>query len=709
MEAMRFRFVTAHSLLVSLVFVALLVSGCAGGPQPDPGVPEAARESAPVTPAVVRPERVLLITIDTLRADYVGCYGSKLAKTPTLDRIAAEGVRFEVAIAPTPLTLPSHASIMTGLEPPRHGAHTNVKFRLEGGIPTLSERFGAARFATAAFVGAMVLDRRYGLARGFDVYDDQMGVRRSVGAASERTADRVVDAALEWLNEAPERFFVWVHLYDPHGTYDPPRGFRPKLKEPIPNPEEIGVLAAAARFVPPMYAGEIYFADTEIGRLLRVVQRRFGDDGTLVVVTSDHGESLGEHGELSHALTLYDATQRVPLLMAGPGVPAGRVVGAPVRLVDVAPTILALAGLPALEGSSGVDLGPWMRGERDDALTAYVETLATQLDWGWSPVMGVRTQRYKYLRTTRPELYDLTEDPGETRNIAAERAPVVEKLDGALETRLEGARPVRPNVAPPPEEIELLESLGYVVRGPETEDHALGWVGGPDPKDRIDGVAKLTEARMHIAAGRPERALTLLEAQPDEGGWISLVRSESALALGNAGEAEVQARKMVAAQPGLAEGYLALGRALEAQGRNDEARSAYQEGLRVDPTEPDSIEGLGRLAESEGDIETAEAYYRQAMESRAPSIEAALRLAALRFEQERSDEAREILERFGDGIDARPEALIRLARAEAKAGYPEEALARLERSLARRRADPALAAAREEIAGEAPGSSRGAD
>jgi arylsulfatase A-like enzyme/Tfp pilus assembly protein PilF len=696
-------------MLALSILVPLLFAGCAGGPRSGARVPEASREGAAVGPAAAKPERVLLITIDTLRADYVGCYGSKLARTPTLDRIATEGVRFETAIAPTPITLPSHASIMTGLEPPLHGAHMNGKFRLEDDIPTLSERFRAARFATAAFVAAVVLDRRYGLARGFDVYDDQMGFRRSVQAPSERTADRVVDAALEWLKEAPERFFVWVHLYDPHGAYNPPRGFRPKLKEPIPDPEEIGVLAAAAAFVPPMYAGEIYFSDTEIGRLLRSVRRRFGGDATLIVVTSDHGESLGEHGELSHSLTLYDATQRVPLLMAGPGVPAGRVVSAPVRLVDVAPTILGLAGLAPLEGSSGVDLGPWMRGERDDSLVAYVETLTTHLNWGWSPVIGVRTDRYKYLRTVRPELYDLAEDPGELRNIAADRASVVEGLEVALETRLEGARPVRPNTVPPPEEIELLESLGYVVGSPELEDRPLGWVGGPDPKDRIDAVVRLTEARMHLRAGRPGLALELLEPEPEAGGWVAHVRSESALALGDAEEAEAQARQLVAAQPGLAEGFVALGKALEAQGRVEEARAAFREGQRVDPTEPDSIEGLGRLAEAEGDIEAAEAFYRQAMESRAPSIEAALRLAALCFEQGRPDEARDILEEFGGGIHARPEALVHLARAEAKAGHHAEALARLERSMTRRRAHAVLSAAYEELKREAPGFSAGAD
>jgi arylsulfatase A-like enzyme len=318
------------------------------------------------------PERVVLISIDTLRADHVGAYGASRAHTPTLDELAARGVRFEHAFSPAPITLPAHASLLTGLEPPQHGVRGNGAFRLPEEALTLAEALRAAGFATAAFVGAFVLDRQYGLAQGFDAYDDRMTSRRAAGATgfAERRADAVVDAALAWLATAPERFFLFVHLYDPHANYDPPPGFR-------------------AAFPRHPYAGEIAFADAQLARLLAGIRERWPDDRTLVVATSDHGESLGEHGEATHAYTLYDATQRVPLLLAGPGLPRGAVASPVVRLVDVTPTILALAGLDAPPGSPGRDLRGALSGSEHEPRAAYMETLATQLDFGWSPLRAV--------------------------------------------------------------------------------------------------------------------------------------------------------------------------------------------------------------------------------------------------------------------------------------------------------------------------------
>ena len=249
-----------------------------------------------------RVERVVLVTIDTLRADHVGSYGGS-QPTPTLDAIAEEGARFATAIAPTPLTLPSHTSLLTGLDPPRHGVRNNSTFRLPDDVPTLGERMREAGFATAAFVGAVVLDRQFGLARGFDTYDDRMSARLAAGGDgfSERTADRVIDAALAWLDAAPPRFFVWVHLYDPHADYAPPPSFR-------------------ARFPNALYDGEIAFADRELGRFAGRVRDLGLADRTLVVVVGDHGESLGDHGEEAHGLLLYGSSMRVPLIFCGPTV-----------------------------------------------------------------------------------------------------------------------------------------------------------------------------------------------------------------------------------------------------------------------------------------------------------------------------------------------------------------------------------------------------
>jgi arylsulfatase A-like enzyme/predicted negative regulator of RcsB-dependent stress response len=643
---------------------------------------------------------VVLVSIDTLRADHVGCYGAAHARTPTLDALAAAGTRFETAVAPTPLTLPSHSSLLTGLTPAHHGVHHNGIFSLPGDVPTLAERFRDAGYATAAFVGAVVLDSRFGLDRGFEVYDDQMGFRRTTGGAGghgERRADQVIDAALAWLDGAPPRFFLWVHLYDPHANYDPPPAYRPRNVRGIPEPGAGDFLGSVAASAPPLYAGEIAFADAQLDRLLRAVRERFGSADTLVVATSDHGESLGAHDELTHTLGVYAVTQRVPLLMAGAGVPRGRVVTAPVRLVDVAPTLAAMAGLEPLPGPTGVDLGPWLREERSDALPAYLETLATHLDFGWSPVLGVRTDRYKYLRTTRPELYDLSEDPDETRDLAGERPEQVAELEALLSAGLDGARPLEPTLAVPADERAQLEALGYLVASPSRELPELGWVGGPDPKDRRRAIVALMEARSRLAAGRPDQALAALESAPAAGGWIAEARADAALASGDAAAAERHAREAVDAQPDRAAAQLVLARALEALGRPDEAARAYERAASLDPEGSDALLALGRLARQRGDIEAARSYFERASRAPTPSAEAALRLAALHFEAGQPSRARAYLREAWDAPQVPAEARIRAARAEARAGYPSRALARLDRAIARNPGDAALADARDRI------------
>ncbi len=662
---------------------ALWLTACAGSRAPASVTPEA-NSPAPVVPIVAlrSPKRILLVTIDTLRADYVGSYGAAHVKTPTLDRIAREGVRFATAISPAPLTMPSHASLMTALDPPAHGVHANGKFRLPDSIPTLAEQFQHANYTTAGFVAAVVLDHRYGLARGFDHYDDQMGYRRNIrgktGSYAERTATQMVDAVVAWLDTAPDSFFLWVHFYDPHGNYDPPRGFRPKKQPKLEHPDRTGVLEMARVMFPPLYAGEIYFADTELGRLLRVVDNRYADDETLVVVTSDHGESLAEHGEVTHSLTVYDATQKVPLLMRGAGLPAGRVVESPVRLIDIAPTILEHAGLPALPESAGVSLMPWIRGERRDPLVAYVETLETYRGYGWSPVLGLRTDRYKYLRTVRPELYDLAADPDELEDISSTSAETVNEMDQVLAGLLSDARPIEPEEITSSEQTALLESLGYVVGNLGNAPKPIGWVGGQDPKDAIGGFVRLLEARNELAQGHPERAREILASEPEAGGWVALARSEIALELGDGAEAERNARIMIDSQPDDAAGYLALGRALEWLGRQPEAARAYREAARVDGSDASSRVALGRLAEAEGRPEAAIAEYRLVLESTAPSADAALRLAALYYEQGRSAQAEKLLAGVDEGS---VEAIGRLVRAQAAAGFPDLAEARLTRAL----------------------------
>jgi arylsulfatase A-like enzyme/Flp pilus assembly protein TadD len=614
------------------------------------------------TAACGRPEtveRVVLVSIDTLRADHVGCYGAEGAATPTLDGLAARGVRFETAVSPAPITLPSHATLLTGQDPPRHGARHNGHFSLRADVPTLAEALRSAGFATSAFVSAFVLDGRFGLARGFDLYDDRLGLATSAGMAvgvESRSADRSVDAALAWLDGAPDRFFLWLHLYDPHADHAPPEPW-------------------ATRFAGRPYDGEIAFADAELGRLLAGIAERFGEGGTLVVATSDHGESLGEHGEQTHSFSVYDATQRVPLLMAGPGLPRGRVVTAPIaRLADVAPTVLALAGLPALAETDGESLLPAIEGRDAAPRVAWVETLATQLDFGWSPLLGVRTATHKYVRAPRPELYDIAADPNELVNRAADEPERVAELDALVTARAgAGSRAAQRSVSD--EERSRLAALGYVESGaaPATQ---LGVVGGRDPKDELPKLGPVFEAMALLAHDRPREALARLVAFDGLGFDLELLRARAAL---DSGELAL-ARRSAERAFGLsrrAPALVLLGEIAAAEGDAERARADFEHALALDPEHAPARVALGRLEEAAGRRDAARSGYEAARELPVPDPEAFWRLAALDIEEGRFDSARGFLAALPQDEVRKPRAAARLARAERSAGRPELARTRV--------------------------------
>jgi arylsulfatase A-like enzyme/Flp pilus assembly protein TadD len=623
---------------------------------------------------------VVLVTLDTLRADHVGSYGAARAHTPNLDTIAASGVRFEVAVSPTPLTLPSHASLMTALDPPDHGVRHNAIHRLGSGIPTLAEHFRAAGYATAAFVGALVLDGRFGLDRGFDVYDDAMAgiVSARVGFA-ERPADRVVDAALAWLDGARDRFFLWVHFYDPHATYTPPPGF-------------------AAAFASRPYAGEIAFADAQLGRLIDEIRRRWPDGGTLLVVTSDHGESLGEHGESTHSYTIYDATQRIPLLMSGPGLPRGRAVTAPVRLVDVAPTLLAFAGADPLPNVAGRDLRGLVEGSDPGERVAYVETLATRLDYGWSPLLGLRTARFKYIRAPRPELYDLQSDPRELTDLAVAKPAVAARLDRLLSERLAASTVPRADgrltVGLTEADRARLRSLGYVVSDQNAAPAPVSAdVGGPDPKDEIGVLRVLGEAQRDVDAGLLSAALARLADVESGGTSVPAARAAIAVATGDHALAERDARSVLARQPDRPDVLIILGRALAGQGRLVEARAAFAAAALLDPRSSTAHTFLGRVYERLDRPDAAVAAYAEARRADPAASEPTWRLAVLLLRRGSAAEADSVLSDLPPQRALSPAAETSLALAEADAGRLEAALQRLSRARLRHPEDAGLARA----------------
>ncbi|HEY0556959.1 MAG TPA: sulfatase, partial [Thermoanaerobaculia bacterium] len=355
----------------------------------------ASAPAAAVTAATAKPARpnLVLITMDTTRADHLGAWGYPYAHTPNLDALAARGTRFVRCDTAAPITLPSHASILTGLFPPRHGVRDNGTFVLSPKVETLAERLAARGYDTAAVVSAVVLARRQGLDQGFRVYDDDLGAGYTQGSlVSERTADATTAAALKAMAGLKAPFFLWVHYYDPHEEYRPPTRF-----------------ADAARGPSRLYDGEIAFMDEQIGELLKRLPA-----GTDVLAVGDHGEMLGEHGEATHGLLLYKAARRVPLLFAGPDVPAGRVSDCLVRTVDIAPTLLGLAGAPVGKlGLDGRGLLPLAAG-KDCSRETYTESFLPFFAYKWYPLRSLGDDRFLYMKAPKSSLYDLAGDPGET-------------------------------------------------------------------------------------------------------------------------------------------------------------------------------------------------------------------------------------------------------------------------------------------------------
>ena len=437
-------------------------------------------------PAGVRADdlNLLLVTLDTTRADRIHAYGFDGIETPSLDRLAREGVLFENAVAPAPLTLPAHSSIFTGAFPPAHGVRDNGGFFLDEKETTLAERLQAKGFTTGGFVGAYVLDHKWGIAQGFQTYFDDFDLSKyqslSLGSV-DRPGNEVADKALAWLDKiGRSRFFGWVHFYDAHSPYTPPEPFK-------------------SRYPGRPYIGEIAFVDSQVGRLLAYLDDHDLARNTVVVVMGDHGESLGEHGESTHGFFVYQATMHVPLLIRTPyDAMAGRRVADTVRSIDVLPTALELLGVRTGDKLEGASVVPLMTGARKElGLAAYSEAIYPRFHFGWSDLRAITAGRYKYVAAPRPELYDLQQDPREAKNIYAERQALGDRLAqelGALEMRMSAsASTPKAAVEVDPEARERLAALGYV--GTFVTSASPDREGLADPKDKIQLFNLMTQAR----------------------------------------------------------------------------------------------------------------------------------------------------------------------------------------------------------------------
>ena len=625
-----------------------------------------ARQETGSAPAL-RPLNLVVITIDTLRPDHLHCYGYSKIETPSVDAIAASGVLFENAVTQTPLTPPSHASIFTGLYPTVHHVRDTGGFVLQPSSTTLATILQRQGWDTAAFISSAVLKKLFGLNQGFAVYDDQMpkpGNSRDFLDDPERKAGDTVDRALRWLDgQSGKPYFLWVHLYDPHMPYQPPSPFKEKYKD---RP----------------YDGEIAYADRELGRLFEAVRKKSPAEKTIIAVLSDHGESLGEHGEYSHGIFLYDATLRIAFLMSGPGIPAGMRVKQQARTIDFVPTVLDLMGGKAPASVQGASLTPALTGHDPQTAVSYAETLYPKINMGWAELRAIRTNHWKYVRAPKPELYDLSQDPGETANLIQAHAAEVRRFEAQLKGVIggDGTEKVETSQVDA-RTLDQLKSLGY-VSGFSARSYDLTGQGA-DPKDRV-GILKLLALAEDPAAHTPDsRRIELLQqavkedpGNPDlyyqlggklektgryaeamklyyaalakgiENGRLHSRIADLLVRSGKKAEAIPEYEKAAQLNPGDTASQTNLAVAYLEQGRAPDAERVFKWVLTTDPASAAAQNGLGLIAIQRQDAATARGYFEKAVQLDPDMIEAQLNLGLIYRMAGDSDKARACFEAF---------------------------------------------------------------
>jgi arylsulfatase A-like enzyme len=557
---------------------------------------------------------LLLVTLDTTRADRIGCYGRSNAGTPRLDSIASSGVRFARAYAVAPLTLPSHMSILTGLLPPRTGVHANGQTESQAGLSTLAEILNAHGFWTVAAVGGYPVSSRFPVRRGFDSFDDRF-LDASNADALERDAGEVVRAALrDASSRNGRRLFLWVHLYDAHDPYAPPSPYR-------------------ERYAADPYQGEIARMDAALVELMNGLEEVLRKGPLLVCVLGDHGEGLGEHGEDTHGFFLYESTVRVPWVLAGPRVPRGSVVAEPVSTVDVLPTLLGLLDLPVPAGLDGISLD-FAPSVPHPARKLYLETELPLRAYGFSPLRAVIEGPLKYIEAPRPELYDVARDGAEMNDLSSDRLEEAAGLRAWVRRSAGSASADDSSVTSDPR----LQSLGYVGTSSRVPAHG----SLVDPKDRVELYQRFTRASRALERGQPGEALLLLEPLRGESD-SDAVRFKRAVAFrmeGHVDRAAEELRRVDAPVPGL---HLERARIAVARQQWSVALTEADAQLHEDPAGSEARMLRGAAREFLGDLRNAEVDYREALERNPAYGAPSLRLAALLVRGGRIEEAKGLL------------------------------------------------------------------
>lgn len=569
-------------------------------------------------PPPSRQPDIFLVTIDTLRADHVHCYGYREVETPALDALAGDGIRFTHAFTSSPITNTSHASILTGLLPSSHGV-TDFAIPLSPVHRTITELLHAQGYQTAAFIGAVILDSKTlapGFDRGFDFYDnfpEQTSTKSRWGRVERRGMD-VVQRAEQWLDQHPQGpYFLWVHLYDPHDPYEPPPPYSEIYKDHL-------------------YDGEIAYADSALAHFISYLKKAGRYDSSVIVVVGDHGEGLGEHHEDTHGIFLYDSTTHVPLIMKLSGKQAaGTVAEAQVRTVDIAPTLLDLAGAPSAPESDGESLQAILGGSHLADRPVIGET-DYPLRFGWAPLRSVRSEGVKFIEAPKPELYDLMRDAGELENKYTDSDPRVQK------SRTMIAAHALANSTERPQEKEIsaraLKALGY-VSGTSSAKNAVNRSSLPDPKDKIEEQNLLHAALLAADDGRSADARKYLEK-------VVAMDSTSLPALRQLGELEFNAghfvdasrylRAAIALDPTDAALFYEAAQSLDQIHDLTGSRDALEASLKLAPEQLAARLLLGQIYLELKQPKTAEDQFEAALLLQSESVEAQLGLAQAQFE-----------------------------------------------------------------------------
>jgi arylsulfatase A-like enzyme/Tfp pilus assembly protein PilF len=568
-----------------------------------------AAAQTPAKPAL----NVVLITIDTLRADHVGCYGYKQIKTPNIDGLAADGVRFESAFAVVPVTLPSHSSMLTGTYPMLSGMHDFSGNKLSPLQPTLASVLKQAGYQTGAVIGAAVLDSRFGLNQGFDFYYDDFDFSRLDEAnldEMERPGNVVADVALDWLaKNSQKKFFLWMHLYDPHFPYHPPE---PYSREYAAQP----------------YDGEIAFADEQVGRLLRFLKEKGIYQNTVIVLCGDHGESLGEHGEKTHGFFIYNATMHVPLIIrlpeSRPPEKAARTIADPVSLVDLMPTVLGAVGLEIPSQVQGRSLLAELRADRTDRERSnrdrmlYGETFMPRIHFNWSELRGSENTKYHFIDAPRPELYDLGKDPGEVHNLFTEKKAVAEEMRAKLVGMIRdysAGKELAEKTGLDPALMERLKALGYAGFS-GGNDPTISSRDLPDPKDRVAVYEQISDAIADSQHGRYQESIdklkSVIKTQPNSVP-AHYLQGLDFYHLNMFAAAVDELQKTVQLSPDYALAFFNLGMAQAHAGQIDAAIATLQRTLQLEATNFEAAYNLGVAFIQKKQLEPAAAALRQSV------------------------------------------------------------------------------------------------